>query len=63
MIENELSANQGDSEFVYTLPTFNEVQKVGRLDTGLYSQKLKKEIFIIKTINLGVLRLINWDFP
>ena len=53
LIENELSANQGDSEFVYTLPTFNEVQTVGRLDTGLYSQKLKKEIFIIKNYKFG----------
>lgn len=52
-IEKELLDNQKDNPFTFNLPSFNEVEKVGRLDTGVYSRKFKEVDFLIKNYQYG----------
>lgn len=52
-IEKELLDNQKDNSFTFNLPTFNEVESVDRLDTGVYSKKFKEIDFLIKNYQYG----------
>ncbi|WP_334090225.1 hypothetical protein [Helicobacter typhlonius] len=47
-IESELLNNQKPNTFKYAYPTFQEIQKSGRLDTGIYCEEFKKLDFLIK---------------
>lgn len=61
-IEKELLDNQKDNPFTFNLPTFNEVESVGRLDTGLYSRKFKQETFLIHNYNHGFSTIYELGF-
>lgn len=53
LIERELLGNQKDEKFLFSLPTIKELKNIGRLDTGVYSEKFKKEIFKIQNYYNG----------
>lgn len=52
-IEQELIANQKANIFNFELPTINEIEKVGRLDTNLYCEHFKKVVFQIENYTKG----------
>jgi hypothetical protein len=52
-IENELVTNQKSDIFKFELPTIREIETTGRLDTNLYRQGFKQEIFSLLNYNLG----------
>lgn len=52
-IEAELTANQKNNQFVFTLPTLDEVKKINRLDTNLYRKSFKENVFKIKNYKNG----------
>lgn len=52
-IERELLDNQLDNKFNFNPPSFKEIQSVGRLDTGVYSEKFKRIDFLIKNYKNG----------
>lgn len=52
-IEDELCSNQADSTFMHKMPSLNEIVEVGRLDTSMYGEYFKKEIFKIKNYSGG----------
>lgn len=53
LIDDELCNNQKENSFTYHLPTFQDLQSVGRLDTGLYSPEFKECIKQIKQYKGG----------
>ena len=53
LIERELLGNQKDEKFLFSLPTIKELKNVGRLDTGVYSEKFKEINFLIKNYRFG----------
>ncbi|MGK8251635.1 hypothetical protein [Moraxella lacunata] len=61
-IEQELLENQLDNRFTFDYPTFEEIKNIGRLDTGLYSKKFKKEIFKIKNYKSGFSTIYELGF-
>lgn len=58
-IENELLENQGNKEFRYIEPSFNEIKEKTRLDTHLYIEEFKKNNFLVKNYKYGSVNLIN----
>lgn len=52
-IQEELENNQKDNEFKYSMPTLSEVSETGRLDTGIYSEIYKKNIYLIENYSNG----------
>lgn len=58
-IEKELLDNQKDNPFTFNLPTFNEVESVGRLDTGLYSKEYKELKHKIQNYSFGFKSFLN----
>lgn len=53
IIDKELKNNQIECANTYQLPTINDLQNVGRLDTGLYSQLFKDNIARIQSYTYG----------
>ena len=47
-IEQELLSNQKPNKFKFELPTIKEIEEVGRLDTGIYTEQFKKIKFLIQ---------------
>jgi len=47
LIDEELKNNQKPNSYKYHLPTFKEIQSVGRLDTGLYSPYFNEGLNLI----------------
>lgn len=62
LIETELLENQNDDKFRYNLPCINEVEQIGRLDTSLYSQYFKNQIFKITNYRYGSKNIFELDF-
>ena len=62
LIETELLQNQNDVKFRYNLPCINEVEQIGRLDTSLYSQYFKNQIFKITNYKYGSKNIFELDF-
>ena len=52
-IEQELQENQNNDHFVFRQPTISEIDKVGRLDAGLYTEVFKRNNFITKNYSKG----------
>lgn len=52
-IENELLSNQKSNKFNFELPTINELESVGRLDTNLYRKHFKNIVFEIQNYKNG----------
>lgn len=61
-IESELFENQKPNKFCFELPRLNELEKVGRLDTGLYNRLFKELDFSITNYANGYLSLKDLDF-
>ncbi|MCR5533112.1 MAG: hypothetical protein K6F10_04450 [Paludibacteraceae bacterium] len=53
LIDNELTNNQNQGVNAYRLPTIKDLLKVGRLDTGLYSENFWKQDACIKNYSNG----------
>lgn len=53
LIEQELFENQTNRHFHFQMPTLQEINETGRLDSNLYSGYLKKEVFFIKNYYRG----------
>lgn len=62
LIEKELLDNQKDNVFSFNLPTINEIENVGRLDTGLYSKRFKEVMFKIQNYQYGFSDIYSLDF-
>ena len=52
-IEKELLENQKPNQFRFELPRIKEIEKVGRLDTGIYSDVFERMQFLIKNYKNG----------
>jgi Type I restriction modification DNA specificity domain len=61
-IETELLENQKPNKFSFELPRINELEEVGRLDTGLYNASFKKLDFLIKSYSNGFSLLKNLKY-
>lgn len=53
LIEQELLSNQKPNKFKFELPTINEIENIGRLDTNLYREHFKKVVFQIENYTKG----------
>lgn len=53
LIEQELLTNQKPNEFKFEMPTFKEIEKTGRLDTGIYTEQFKKIKFLVQNYKNG----------
>lgn len=62
LIDEELHNNQKEATFTYHFPTLNEIQCVGRLDTGLYTEDFKKIITPIHNYKGGVTTFRNLNY-
>lgn len=58
-IETELLENQKPNKFSFELPRINELEEVGRLDTGMYCLDYKKLKFYITNYTNGSLSFLN----
>jgi len=52
-VETELLENQKPNQFKFDLPTIQEIERVGRLDTNLYGKHFKKTVFEIQNYENG----------
>jgi hypothetical protein len=62
LIETELLTNQKPNQFKFELPTINEIENVGRLDTNLYCEQFKKVVFQIENYINGYQNIQDWGF-
>ncbi|NCR08236.1 MAG: hypothetical protein GPI95_07640 [Microcystis aeruginosa LG13-11] len=53
LIEQELLNNQKSNTFKFELPTINEIENTGRLDTNLYREHFKQIVFQIQNYTKG----------
>lgn len=61
-IDRELKSNQKPNKFTYEFPSIDELQKVGRLDTGRYTEKFKKFTFVLNNYKNGAGNLTELGF-
>lgn len=52
-INNELKNNQTEKEYKYELPTLQELLKLDRMDSSLYSNDFKKKEFLVRNYKFG----------
>ena len=52
-IQAELESNQAEEEFRYCLPTIEELEKLDRMDSSLYSKSFKEKEFLITNYKHG----------
>jgi hypothetical protein len=52
-VETELLENQKPNKFEFGLPTIQEIERVGRLDTNLYGKHFKRTVFEIQNYENG----------
>lgn len=62
LIDTELKSNQKKGNFKFEFPSINEVEELGRLDTGLYNQDFKYWNFVVKNYKYGSKDLISRGF-
>lgn len=62
LIQLELERNQGEHSFVFSYPTLNEILAVGRLDSSVYSEVLKKEMHLITNYKYGYSTISDLKF-
>ncbi|MBF0111785.1 MAG: hypothetical protein HQK74_03525 [Desulfamplus sp.] len=62
LIETELLNNQKPNTFKFELPTIKDIEEVGRLDTGIYSEIFKKTTFLVKNYCLGFSNIYDLGF-
>lgn len=61
-IETELLENQKPNKFKFELPTINEIENVGRLDTNLYRDYFKNVVFEIQNYKNGFQTISDLGF-
>ncbi len=61
-IETELLENQKPNKFSFELPRINELEIVGRLDTGIYSEAFKKNVFLVQNYTNGFCNIYQLGF-
>lgn len=61
-IRKELSINQKNEQFVYLMPTINEILTLDRMDASLYTKNFKKEEFLIINYLYGYKTLKGMGF-
>jgi type I restriction enzyme S subunit len=62
LIEKELSNNQNNNTFNYELPRINDLENIGRLDSGLYSRKYKENNHLIHNYKNGYSNIYDLGF-
>lgn len=62
LIETELSKNQKPEKFCYKLPTILELIEKSRLDSNMYGEYFKKELFKIENYSEGCKSIFNLGF-
>ena len=53
-IREELELNQGDKKYKYELPSINEIMKLDRMDSSLYSDDFRKKEYLISNYKKGL---------
>ncbi|WP_315284713.1 hypothetical protein [Fusobacterium hwasookii] len=61
-INEELFNNQNDNSYQYTYPKLNEITKILRLDSGIYSTEFKRIDFLINNYKNGYFKISKDDF-
>lgn len=61
-IEQELKENQKSKKYEFEFPYINEIEEIGRLDTGLYNETFKRLNFLVKNYKHGSKDLISRGF-
>lgn len=56
-IETEILENQKPNKFKFELPNIKEIEEVGRLDTGIYTEQFKKIKFLIQNYKNGFFKI------
>lgn len=54
MIQDELEANQKETTFRFSLPTIDELFRIDRMDSSLYSKDFKEKEFLITNYKYGI---------
>ena len=62
LLDKELKINQQSNQFNYNFPTIEELQITKRLDAGIYSQELKRQLFYIENYLNGFKTLRELNF-
>lgn len=62
LIEEELNTNQSSNNFSFKEPSFQEISRCGRLDTGMYNKKFKQIKFLISNYKFGKSTLKDLGF-
>lgn len=62
MIQNELLHNQTKNSFLYSLPTIDEITKLDRMDSSLYSKEFKEKEYLIRNYVHGVATIKELGF-
>ena len=62
LIDKELKENQKPNGFIYSMPSFTELQKTERLDASIYSLDFKKKIFYVENYKKDATKLKNLGF-
>lgn len=61
-IDQELKENQKSDKFKFEFPDINEIEEIGRFDTGLYNEAFKSLNFLVKNYKYGSKDLISRGF-
>lgn len=61
-IEYELKKHQKNNYFHYSLPTINEIKELDRMDSSLYSERFKRNEFLINNYLYGVSTISDLNF-
>lgn len=61
-IEKEISDNQKDNDYSYCLPSINEIGEIGRLDTNLYREEFKRNLFNLTNYSNGFQTIYDFGF-
>ena len=63
-IKEELENNQKDNKYTYSLPTIEQILTLDRMDSSLYSEKFRKNEFLLKNYAYGysTIRDLGFEF-
>lgn len=61
-IQKELEQNQKDHTFSYTYPNISEIMQLDRMDSSLYSESFKKEVWLIRNYEYGTSTIKEMGF-
>jgi type I restriction enzyme S subunit len=61
-IKKELLDKQNPVQFLYSSPTYKELESIGRFDSSLYSEEYKKATFLIENYSKGAKNVYSKGF-